>query len=181
MSSASDELTRNIPPEEPAMRVVRDQLYLGHGWYLGAVKGLTDEQANYLPPGTVHPAGAVLQHLLFVEDDIINRQLGGGETLWEQGGWDGRIGPKLTGATEADYRAYRAQVALLDEYRRSVWSASDVLLAHLGDADLRRVVATGAREQTVAALLGVLLNHTAIHVGEIAATKGFQGLRGSPL
>lgn len=164
------------------LQFIKDQLYLAHGWYLGAVKGLTDEQANFLPPGTGHPIGAIIQHVLFVEDRTVNDRLRGGVTLWEQDDWSGRAGVEnLDGVDEATYRAFRMPAAALEEYRKQVWAASDHYLAGLSETDLLREIAHGGRPTTVAGTLGILLNHTAIHVGEISATKGFQGLRGSPL
>ncbi len=164
------------------LQFVKDQLYLSHGWYLGTVKGLTDEQANFLPPGTGHPIGAIIQHVLFVEDKTINARLQDGQTLWEREDWGTRAAVEnLEGADEATYRAFRMAAAALDEYRKQVWAASDEYLAKLSETDLLREIAHGGRPTTVAGTLGVLLNHNAIHVGEISATKGFQGLRGSPL
>lgn len=164
------------------LQFVKDQLYLAHGWFLGTVKGLTDEQVNFLPPGTGHPIGAIVQHALFVEDDTVNRRLRGEQSLWERDGWSARTGiANLHGADEEAYRAFRMPAAALDEYRKLVWAASDEYLAGLTETDLLREIASNGRASTVAATLGILLNHTAIHVGEISATKGFQGLRGSPL
>ena len=41
---------------------------------------------------------------------------------------------------------------------------------------------SSGRDETIAGALGILLDQTAIHVGELSATKkGLQGLRGSPL
>ncbi len=164
------------------LQFVRDQLYLAHGWFLGTVKGLTDEQLNYLPPGTGHPIGALIQHLLFVEDDTINRRLRGGDSLWNIEGWSSRTGvPNLVGADEETYRAFRMPADALNEYRKRVWEASDEYLTGLTETELLRDAVYNGGATTVAGMLGILLNHTAIHVGEISATKGFQGLRGSPL
>jgi len=161
---------------------IKDQLYLSHGWFLGTVKGLMDEQANHVPPGTAHPIGAIIQHVLFVEDDTINRRLGDGQSIWDRDGSSERAGvPNLRGADEATYRAFRMPAAALDEYRKAVWAASDAYLGALTDADLLREMESAGRTTTVAATLGILLNHTPIHVGEISAIKGTLGLRGSPL
>ncbi len=164
------------------IQFIKDQMFLGHGWFLGIVKGLTDEQANYLPSGTAHPIGAIVQHVLFVEDDTINRRLQGGESIWERDGWGERAGlPNLRGADEAAYRAFRMPAAALDDYRRAVWAASDAYLDTLTEEDLLREMESAGRASSVGAALGIVLNHTPIHVGEISAIKGIQGLRGSPL
>ncbi len=46
-----------------------------HSWYLGTVDGLTEEQTNFVPPGTTHPIGALIQHTIMSEDNLLHTRM----------------------------------------------------------------------------------------------------------
>ena len=59
----------------------------------------------------------------------------------------------------------------------------DEYVGSLGDEDLATPVdltEAGWAQQTIGLLLNTLVIHTAAHTGEIAVTKGLQGLKGYP-
>lgn len=66
---------------------------------------------------------------------------------------------------------------------QAVYAAFDGQLATLNDDDLAAPVdmtPVGLGQQTVGSFLTILLIHAGAHTGEIAVTKGLQGLQGYP-
>jgi hypothetical protein len=151
-----------------------------HRWYLGTVEGLTEQQANFVPPGTTHPIGALIQHTIMSEDSLIHTRLMGQPSIWERDGWGERTGQQsLQGADEAAYRAFRMQPNALDEYREAVWRETDAYLDTLNEADLdREIELRPGRTMSFAGYFGIVLNNNFSHVGEISVVKGLQGLKG---
>jgi len=151
-----------------------------HNWYLGTVEGLTEEQTNFLPPGTTHPIGALIQHTIMSEDNLVHTRLMGVQSIWERDGWGERTGqPNLSGADEAAYRAFRMHPNALDEYRAAVWAETEAYLDTLSEADLdREIEFRPGRMMTVAGYFAIILNNNFSHVGEISVVKGLQGLKG---
>lgn len=59
----------------------RKQYQLAHEWLESTVDGMTNEQANFQPPGTAMSAGAHYMHHVQGEDGIFNGMLGGNAPL----------------------------------------------------------------------------------------------------
>ena len=163
-----------------AVVLLKELVALSHTWYLGTVRELTEEQTNFVPPGTTHPIGALIAHAILSEDGMVNQRLKGGQTIWDHDGWGARSGlPSLQGADEAAYRAFRMQPDALDEYRETVWASTDAFIDSLTATDLdRELEFRPGRMMSVAGLFGIMINNNFSHVGEISVVKGLQGLKG---
>ena len=163
-----------------SIALLKQLITTSHNWYLGTVDGITEEQANFVPPGTTHPIGALIAHTILSEDNIIHTRLQGAQNVWDRDGWSERTGlPSLQGADEAAYRAFRMHPNALDEYRATVWAETDAYLETLKEADLdREIELRPARMMTVAGFFGLFINNNFSHVGEISVVKGIQGLKG---
>jgi uncharacterized damage-inducible protein DinB len=77
----------------------------------------------------------------------------------------------------------RVDLDALHRYAQAVYAAVDAQLAELGDDDLATSIdmtSLGFGQQTLGSFLTLLLIHGAVHTGEIAVTKGLQGLKGYP-
>jgi hypothetical protein len=148
-----------------------------------AMAGVTDEQFNWLPPGTIHPIKSALLHVVAGEDLFFQSIIQGQPPLWATGGWAGRIGlAQAPGGGQGWEEAKRTVLALapVREYAEAVRNATDEYLAKLTDDELDRQVSFFGSESSVADVLVRFIAHTAGHAGEIAAVKGMQGLQGLP-
>ena len=103
--------------------------------------------------------------------------------VWETGGWSERIGlplPPGRGAGWEEARGTALALAPVLDYQRVVYAATDTYLANLSAEELDRQVSFIGGEQPVAQILTMLVVHTMLHSGEIAALKGLQGAKGLP-
>jgi uncharacterized damage-inducible protein DinB len=135
------------------------------------VADLTQEQADWVPPGTASTIGAVYSHTITYVDFIVQRV--------------------CIGQSDADFaepppeeiRMQQVQVDLsaLHEYADQVQSAAQEWLSTLTPADLDRRRNTSAGELNLGQLLeSYIIWHINVHCGEISALKGCQGLQGYP-
>ena len=53
--------------------LIREQLKNAHDWFEGTVEGVTQEQADWQPPGTAHSIGSGYAHAVasFVDQQVI--------------------------------------------------------------------------------------------------------------
>jgi hypothetical protein len=167
--------------------VLRNQLHHFHEYLEVTMEGVTDEHAHWVPPGAANPIGAIYAHVIFNEDDAIQRILQGrqplAETVWV--GRSGANGGVPLGVTDwADWaRRTRFEVRRLREFAKAVYAATDDYLAIWSESDMVRQVdlsRDGFGIQPAIFVPHVLLANVAIHTGEIACLKGIQGLRGLP-
>jgi uncharacterized damage-inducible protein DinB len=153
-----------------------------HQWYQGTVADVTSEQANYLPSGTAHPIGELAAHIVQGEDGIINGMLLGEQTVWEQGGWEQKLGiPNMQRLDKESARSFKCEVSALKEYTDAVYASTEAYLSGLQPSDLDREIDGPGGKMTVADVIGMfLLGNTFAHTGEISALKGLQGAKGYP-
>jgi len=166
-----------------ATQFIRQQVEEAEGLSNAAVTGVTDEQFNWLPPGTMNPIKSTWLHAVGGEDLFFQLIIQGRPPLWATGGWADRIGLAQTpgggqGWDEARNTAL-AQAPVL-AYAATVRDATHEYLAHLTEDELDRRVNFFGTEGSVAEVLARFVSHTACHAGEIAAVKGMQGLQGLP-
>jgi uncharacterized damage-inducible protein DinB len=162
---------------------IQKQIAQAHRLVDGAMTGLTDEQLNWLPPGTANTISATVMHILGGEDNYIQGFLQGKPTLFAEGGWAAKIGvaaPPRPGQSWDEYKSKALAVATLLAFQQVVREATERYLAGITTEDLDRVVTMGARERSVAEVLTMLVGHLASHAGEVAALKGVQGAKGLP-
>jgi hypothetical protein len=133
-----------------------------------------------LPGATLGSIGEIYAHAVMAEDIALSQRAFRKEPLYTE--WRTRLGmPALQSArqTEDWSTVVHFELPLFEEYARTVFAATDAGISRLTDADLEREVDyIGPR--SVAATLGMMVQHFAGHCGEIAALKGVQGLKGLP-
>ena len=162
---------------------VHQQVAEAHSLNDAAVAGVTDEQFNWLPPGTMNPIKSTWLHAVGGEDLFFQLIIQGRPPLWATGGWADRVGLAQTpGGGQGWEEARSATLALapVREYAEAVRDATHEYLARLTEDELDRRVDFFGRESSVADVLARFVSHTACHAGEIAAVKGMQGLQGLP-
>ncbi|MCS7002028.1 MAG: DinB family protein [Dehalococcoidia bacterium] len=143
---------------------------------------VTPEQAMFLPPGTANSILMTYRHIVEVVDRFLNKSILGKETIWESERW----GEKLQ--TDEQMRMVRENadkigVNLSDyhTYAERVFAAANAYMDSLTEAELAREIQGFRGPTTVGAMIATaLISHSFTHIGEIAAIKGFQGLKGLP-
>ncbi len=153
-------------------------------WRLGeAILGdLTAEQLNRAPPGTANPIGLTLAHVLADDDLLIRTVLQGCPRLWDAEGWGARLG---MATPPLDDQGWGGEPTPLDlatvlGYGQGVRAAAEAYLAGLTAEELERRVVLDGEEQLVVEVLAMVVAHTLLHLGEVAALKGAHGARGLP-
>jgi hypothetical protein len=147
------------------------------------MKDVTEEQFNWLPPGTISPISAILLHLLSSEDFFIQGVIQGKPRCWEDQRWVGKIGiqaPSGPGSNWDVFKTTRVSIAPVLAYGQVVRATTDTFLAALTADELDRQVSFAGKMFPAAEVLMTLMVHTASHAGEIAAIKGLQGIKGLP-
>jgi hypothetical protein len=148
---------------------------------------LTQEQADWEPPGVANPIGASYWHVLSGADEVVRGWGMDQPPLYRQEGWRERVltvsapEPERGGDYQAYFRAIRVDVAALHEYAQAVAGMIQAWLDALEPADLERVVESPVGELRLAELVETfVIWHLNAHCGEIAALKGCQGAQGYP-
>jgi hypothetical protein len=148
---------------------------------------LTQEQADWIPPGVANPIGALYWHTISGADEVVNRWLLGQEPLHQREGWRQRVVSEPVaepsgGEGWLDYlRALRADVTAMGDYAKAVEADIRTWLSSLAPEDLDRPLRTPIGEYTIAQTLEVfVIWHINAHCGEISALKGCLGARGYP-
>lgn len=147
----------------------------------GTIADCTPDVLSHKPPcATIAPIGAIYAHVVVSEDILVNEVAGGGTTVIAGDRWGQKLGisdpvPFQTpGAVSliADLTAFREYLKLvLDSAHRFIEAATD--------EDLRRMVDTPLGQMPVGTFVATIpATHIPMHMGEIAALKGIQGLKG---
>jgi len=148
---------------------------------------VTQEQADWMPPGIANPIGASYWHVISSVDEVMHGWGMGQPPLHQQDGWRERVltvsapEPERGEDYQAYYRAIRVDVTALHEYAQAVAEATQAWLCTLEPADLERRIETPIGELTVAEMVETfVIWHINAHCGEISALKGCQGAKGYP-
>ena len=149
------------------------QYALGNSFgILGQVTAdLTQEQADWQPPGIANPIGAMYWHTISGADDVAYRWALGQEPLRDREGWDERVlavpvpEPEHGGDWQAYMRAIRVDLPALHDYARTVAEALQVPAA----AGAIKGVGGGAEAEIggVAPVLPVVLRPVLGGAGEV--------------
>lgn len=153
-----------------------------HNQVLTIVSDLTPEQFAYRPGGTANPIGPTLHHIIATHDRIINEFIQGRDTQWVRGNWADKLGLPSTHRLEPDLAEFeRFDFTAYRPYIDAVYEEALATIPTIGPADLDREVPGFRGPVRLGDLIGrTLLLHIATHLGEIAAVKGLQGLKGLP-
>jgi hypothetical protein len=148
---------------------------------------LTQEQADWQPPGIANPIGATYWHTISGADDVAYRWARGQEPLRLREGWDNRVlnvsvpEPAHDGDWQAYMRGIRVDLPALHAYARVVAEDLQAWLDTLTPDDLEQTLETPIGEYTLAHLIDLFIVwHLNAHCGEISALKGCQGAKGYP-
>jgi len=163
---------------------VRQQLGFWHGASKGIMGDCGEALNKQLPGATVTSIGSIYAHMVFAEDAIVNGMLQGKPMLYQADGWEARAGVPFPGVPPSIgewAKTVKVDYPKFEAYADTVFANTDAYLAGLPDSDLERKVQTPIGEQTVGWAISTLLaTHAPQHIGEIAALKGVQGLKGLP-
>ncbi len=171
---------------QPLNHGVRDQVKETHAWLEMTVSDVSQEQANWKPPGTANPIGATYAHLMISADAGFNSQLHGGMPIMATD-FAGQVGLSETPHAAGGWRDWgrlRVDWEVLHQYGREVRRCVEGYLDTLSVVELERRVDMSAYGLGVWKGLDIYIlhgiNHPREHGGEIACLKGLQGARGYP-
>ncbi|HEY73384.1 MAG: hypothetical protein DRJ03_07555 [Chloroflexi bacterium] len=146
---------------------------------------LTQEQADWTPPGIANPIGGLYWHTLASVDMAVHGWGLGQAPLFQREGWQEKVVVSSAGEQRKDHppeiRETRVDLAALREYEKLVIKAAHGWLASLSPEDLERQVKTPIGELSLAQMVETfVIWHINAHCGEISALKGCQGATGYP-
>jgi hypothetical protein len=146
---------------------------------------LTQEQADWVPPGLAIPIGAGYWHAISGADSLVHSWGMGQAPLSQTAGWEGKVvlyqEPNPEGEHGANLRSIRIDLAAMRDYTQAVTAAVEDWLATLTPGDLERKIDTPLGELNLAQMLETFVAwHINAHCGEISSLKGCQGFRGYP-
>lgn len=163
------------------------------GYSLGTALGvlgqvaadLTQEQADWMPPGTAVPIGALYWHTISGADLVVHGWGMGKAPLSKSAGWQEKVlvgeEPKVEGGRPAGFREVKVNLRELQAYAKAVAEAAQAWVSSLAPGDLDRKIDTPIGELNLAQTIDTFLVwHVNAHCGEIAALKGCQGAMGYP-
>jgi hypothetical protein len=133
---------------------------------------LTQEQADWRPPGTANTIGSVYSHILTYVDYYVRNYFA-----------EGKPQPQTVESRPAELWMQDVQVDLseLHAYADQVCSTAQNWLSSLAPKDLERTELTTAGEINKGQAVELfIIWHINAHCGEISALKGCQGLKGYP-
>ncbi|NJN82406.1 MAG: DinB family protein [Caldilineaceae bacterium] len=166
-----------------AISILRAQYKQSAEWFEGTMAGLDVETAHYQPGGLVAPISAQAAHMVSGLDFLILGTIAGRAPLMmsSHAETSGISEPPPRGEWLEWAQRLEVDLSALHEYSKAVFAAVDDYLASLSDDDLDRDVESDFGTFTVAWWLNTMLLNNYSHTGEIAAIKGFQGLKGYPV
>ena len=144
-----------------------------------AVKGLTPAERRFQPTPDSHHIDFVLWHMARVEDNWIQGFGRGVETVWERGGWAGRLGLPGQGngwgyTAEQVANLPQFDLDLLNEYAEAVRADTIEFLEELSPDDLDRRPDPKRPQYSVATMLSHVIVEESQHVGQVAYLRGIQ-------
>ena len=167
-----------------AIELLRHQITTSWDWLETIVVDVTQEQANWTPPGTANSIGSTYAHLVVTADAGFNTQLHGRMPLiaTEFKGQVGLSKPFNTAGGWDDWSAVEVDWQTLRGYGRAVREDVFRHVAGLTSDDLELKVDMTPWGLEVWKGLDIFdlhgVNHPRLHGGEIASLKGMQGLEG---
>ena len=151
------------------------------------VSDLTQEQADWQPPGNVNPIGALYWHIIGYVDEIVHDWGMGQTSLNQSANWKEKVvltSPPVDpedpmGELRAVREGLRVDLPALHDYARATSQAVQDWVATLTPEDLERPIDTPIGELNMGQMLeAFIIWHINVHCGEISALKGYQGLKG---
>lgn len=166
-----------------ARDVILDGVTQLNEWMLAAVEGLSEEQLNFLADGKTVNAGFHAWHIWRTHDNIANYVFQQKPPVWLAGGFFERTGlPKVeqgTGMPLEQARGMRFDPGQLAAYGRAVAASVEPYIASLPAAQLEEVqmIKPLGEMPRWKVFRQVFMTHGFMHLGEINALKGMQGMQ----
>ena len=153
-------------------------------WHLqdSACKDVSDDLVNEKPQGTLSSIGVIWLHLIKEQDNfvaIITEK----PPLWKTNGWHERFGLEKAPSMGEDWSHYEnlaLSTELLRAYDEAVRNETRVVLEWTHSNSLDQTVKFFTDNDSKANVWALMISHTLIHCGEIAALKGIFGQKGLP-
>jgi hypothetical protein len=160
-----------------------------HDAFTQTVADVTQEMADWVPPGVMHPIGERYVHLVLVEDMLVNAVAKGGAPLFVST-WAGRTGfsaalDMVTALTAEKAREFRVRdLNALAQYTRAVFENTQAYINDANEAQLTssvdmQVVGRGNIPFPIWFSM-YIVGHCRDVMGEISALKGCLGAKGYP-
>jgi hypothetical protein len=168
-----------------AGQILRDQFQWIHNTTMETIVDCTPETlSKTFEDSTIGAISGIYAHVVFAEDRQLHVLIKGEPMVFERGDWADKLGVRPPeGRMDLEWRStQRMELESFMSYARDVYAAMDEYLAGVTDDELNRTITAFNRETTVGALLArTVATHMVVHLGEIAALKGVQGLKGLPM
>ena len=163
---------------------VEDALELLWSGMHNSAKDLTLEQLRWRATPKVNSIGFLIWHITRIEDNFVQRFIGGHDEVWEGGGWQEKFGYKTRGVGTGFSDEETAEVVIppaevllgyLDEVNQQtreylkVVDWSDLAIKPRGDR---------FPQWSVHTILRQLITHSNRHLGEAEYIRGLQGIMG---
>lgn len=171
------------------LELLKVNLFVAHDSFAKTTADITQEMADWVPPGMAHPIGERFAHAVAAEDWMIHSIAQGGAP-WFASSWAGKAGfgnaSQLTFTyTTEQARAFRIDdVNALREYQNAIFADSAGYLSNLDGAAMERMIdmtAIGYGKVPAPVWWSTfVIGHVHDLMGEISILKGCLGLKGYP-
>jgi hypothetical protein len=146
---------------------------------------LTQEQADWVPPGIANPIGATYWHTVSGTDLIVHKWCAGQTPIFESADWRDKVllasGPEVEGETREHMLSIQVDLPALHAYTQAVAEAVQAWLSTQCPEDLERQLESPIGEMNLGQMLETfVIWHINAHCGEISALKGCLGVKGYP-
>ena len=159
-----------------------------HKNFLDAIEDLTEEQIHFRPLDQGNHIAFILWHLVRTEDTVVNLMLRGKKPVWNEEGWDEKLGldPRAQGTGMTQEQSAEISIKSMGDfstYMANVFKSTEAYLEELQDGDLDEVRDTKmmGKRSLYEIIGGTTLQHASSHLGEIYYVRGLLGLKGSPV
>lgn len=161
-----------------ALTLLKQQIAGARREFNGVLGDVSQEMAQWQPPGTANSIVDLLFHTVLGEDRALMTRFQGKPPLFEQ--WSARLKiPADFRHTPEGAKALKADISVLKSYAEAVFSAVDEYVGKIKDSDLDRMVEGFRGPVPLATQMSyMLVTHVYEHAGEISALKGCQGAKG---
>lgn len=166
--------------------LLRVSLFVAHDSFSKTVADVTQEMADWLPPGIAHPIGERYAHAIAAEDWLVHGIAQGGAP-WFATEWAGKTGfgaiDFSAGAEQA--RAFRVEdLNALREYEDTVFRSTEEYMDILDASEMKRVFDMSMvgmpRVPAPVWWSTFIIGHLHDVMGEISILKGCLGVKGYP-
>lgn len=162
------------------MDLVRDEVAEGHRMLDGVMNEMAQEHVVWEPAGTANNIGQLLAHVVSGQDAAVNMALGGGQPLFDSGGWAAKTGIPAN-RREIWQKGWSLNLDAFLQYKALVWENVEGYFGKAKPSDFDREVEWVGRTQPAWWVVRqVVINHILLHSGEMSTLKGIQGLKGLP-